>query len=40
MCTALKNHCIKIDESLMKGQEDKEHLMILNEERVQEYKVS
>lgn len=39
MCTALKNHCIKIDEALIKGQEDKDHLMLLNQERVQESQV-
>jgi len=39
MCTALKNHCVKIDTTLAQGQEDKEKLMRLNQERVAEYQV-
>lgn len=40
MCTALKNHCIKIDTALAKGQEDKEKLFRVNQERLEEYEVS
>ena len=39
MCTALKDHCVKINATLAKGQEDKEKLVRLNQERVAEYQV-
>lgn len=39
MCTALKNHCIKIDAALVKGQEDKDYLFVINQERLLKYQV-
>ena len=40
MCTALKNHCVKIDASLAQGQEDRDHLIRVNQERMMEHQVS
>lgn len=34
MCTVLKNHSVKIDDSISKGEEDRDRLMILNQERM------
>ena len=39
MCTVLKNHSVKIDDSISKGEEDRDRLMILNQERMLNFQV-
>ena len=39
MCNALKDHSIKIDGAICKGQEDKDHLMLINRDTMFKYQV-
>ena len=40
MCTALKNHCVQVDDTLCKGQYDKEQLVETDRARMSQFQVS